>query len=108
MEFIAIKNNHTFVWDEEKASDNNKEYIELIRNGGGGTWEIIDCTKESKPNISVGIAAMSVAKDLKYQNNRSQNLDWGIPEGGIASITTSAVLEKQKNKRDLLNKMSKN
>ena len=48
----ALKKQNTFVWDEEQASDNNKEYAEPIQISGDVTWEISDCTKEIKPPIN--------------------------------------------------------
>ena len=34
----ALKKQNTFVWDEEQASDNYKEYSEPIQICGDGTW----------------------------------------------------------------------
>ena len=48
------------MWDEEKDSDNDKEYAEPIRICGDGTWEIINCAKEIRTPISGGILAMAV------------------------------------------------
>ena len=58
MASAELKKQNTFEWDEDQASEHDKEYSEPFRFFGGIIWGIRNCNKERKPPYSVDIASM--------------------------------------------------